>query len=252
MGPKCSLPCSLEPATGPYLIQMHPVHTFSPCFPKSHSNTINSLENILFFMEMKKLTKHFVSIELRELSIKKISNELYISNRGLLGCDAVKCCGRIPTFQRYMLPPSSGLWRCVVLWEDANVLEIHAASAFRVKWPEDGSSMDLRNVGSLPPTLHGVTTQETSTWNITGVKASKLAHKFLVFMCILFLTSYRKVALVTRWYEWKLRVFLRRLWKSTCLTLVGDSISENLNKTRHFWKCEQSRARAHTRTHKYF
>jgi hypothetical protein len=30
------------------------------------------------------------------------------SSRGLLGCDAVWCCGRIPTYQRSMLPPSSG------------------------------------------------------------------------------------------------------------------------------------------------
>jgi hypothetical protein len=34
----------------------------------------------------------------------------------LLGCDTVYCCGRIPTFQRSMLPPSSGMWRRVVLW----------------------------------------------------------------------------------------------------------------------------------------
>jgi len=27
------------------------------------------------------------------------------SSRGLLGCDAVNFCGRIPTFQRSMLPP---------------------------------------------------------------------------------------------------------------------------------------------------
>jgi hypothetical protein len=27
------------------------------------------------------------------------------SSRGLLGCDAVRCCGRIPTFRRSMLPP---------------------------------------------------------------------------------------------------------------------------------------------------
>jgi hypothetical protein len=29
-----------------------------------------------------------------------------ISSRGLLGCDAVQCCDRIPTFQRSMHPPS--------------------------------------------------------------------------------------------------------------------------------------------------
>jgi hypothetical protein len=30
------------------------------------------------------------------------------SSRILLGCDAVQCCGKIPTFRRIMLPPSSG------------------------------------------------------------------------------------------------------------------------------------------------
>jgi hypothetical protein len=32
-----------------------------------------------------------------------------VSSRGLLGCDAVQCCGGIPMFQWSMLPPSSGL-----------------------------------------------------------------------------------------------------------------------------------------------
>jgi hypothetical protein len=31
------------------------------------------------------------------------------SSRGLLGFDVVKCCGRIPTFQWTLLPPSSGV-----------------------------------------------------------------------------------------------------------------------------------------------
>jgi hypothetical protein len=30
-----------------------------------------------------------------------------ISSGGLLGCEAAQCCGRIPTFRRSMLPPSS-------------------------------------------------------------------------------------------------------------------------------------------------
>jgi hypothetical protein len=30
-----------------------------------------------------------------------------VSSRGLLCCDAVQCCGRIPSFQRSMLSPSS-------------------------------------------------------------------------------------------------------------------------------------------------
>jgi hypothetical protein len=31
-----------------------------------------------------------------------------VPSRDLLGCDAVWCYGRIPPFQRFMLPPSSG------------------------------------------------------------------------------------------------------------------------------------------------
>jgi len=34
-----SLPCSQEPAAGPYP-HMHLVHTFPPCFPKIHSNIV--------------------------------------------------------------------------------------------------------------------------------------------------------------------------------------------------------------------
>jgi len=40
---------------------------------------------------------------------------------------------------------SSGLWRRVVLWQDANVSEVHTASV-----NEDGGSVDLWNVGILP------------------------------------------------------------------------------------------------------
>jgi hypothetical protein len=29
------------------------------------------------------------------------------SSHGLLGCDAVSCCGRVSTFRRAMLPPTS-------------------------------------------------------------------------------------------------------------------------------------------------
>jgi len=37
--------------------------------------------------------------------------------------------------------------------------------------PDDGGSMEHWNVGILP--LHGVTTQKTSTWNITAVNTSE-------------------------------------------------------------------------------
>jgi hypothetical protein len=42
MGPKGSLPCSQEPATGPILSEMNLLHTFPPYFPKVHSNIIFS------------------------------------------------------------------------------------------------------------------------------------------------------------------------------------------------------------------
>jgi len=56
---------------------------------------------------------------------KIIFNGSDISSRGLLDCDAVYLCGRIPTFRRSMLPLFSG-------------------------WNEDGDSVVLRNVG-IPP-----------------------------------------------------------------------------------------------------
>jgi hypothetical protein len=81
------------------------------------------------------------------------------SNRGLLSCDAVNNCGTI-----------------------TKVTKVHAASVFSVRWQgwEKTSPWRWRQQG--PPelwypttTLHIVTTQKISTWNITAVKASKLA-----------------------------------------------------------------------------
>jgi len=37
MEPEGSLPCSQQPANGPYLDQMRPVHNFTPYFSKIHS-----------------------------------------------------------------------------------------------------------------------------------------------------------------------------------------------------------------------
>jgi hypothetical protein len=39
LGSECSLPCSQQPTTGPYLSQMCPVHTFPTCFHKTPSDT---------------------------------------------------------------------------------------------------------------------------------------------------------------------------------------------------------------------
>jgi hypothetical protein len=46
-------------------------------------------------------------------------------NCGLLGCDAMQCCGWLPTYQRNIPPPSS-----------------------RQKYPENGSDMFLQNAGN--------------------------------------------------------------------------------------------------------
>jgi len=46
-------------------------------------------------------------------------NTLYYgvsSSWGLLGCNTVYCCGRIPNFQRSVLPPSSGWSGSSGLW----------------------------------------------------------------------------------------------------------------------------------------
>jgi hypothetical protein len=52
-----------------------------------------------------------------------------------LASGAMKRCGRIPTFRRSMLPPSSRLWCNVVLWFDTNVSEVHAAFVFLLLVP---------------------------------------------------------------------------------------------------------------------
>jgi hypothetical protein len=42
---------------------------------------------------------------------KKCFTQPSMLSRGLLGCDAVKFCGRIPTFQRALLPPLPRIWK---------------------------------------------------------------------------------------------------------------------------------------------
>jgi hypothetical protein len=43
MEPEGSLPCFEEPTTGPYLIQMHPVHIVPSYFPKKILSTRTTL-----------------------------------------------------------------------------------------------------------------------------------------------------------------------------------------------------------------
>jgi hypothetical protein len=48
MEPEGLLPCSQEPAIGPYLSQTNSVHTFPPDFPKIHSHLLLGLPSGLF------------------------------------------------------------------------------------------------------------------------------------------------------------------------------------------------------------
>jgi hypothetical protein len=46
-----------------------------------------------------------------------------MSSQGLLGCDAVYYCGRIPTFRRALMPPSSGFLGLTLKMEAAKSYE---------------------------------------------------------------------------------------------------------------------------------
>jgi hypothetical protein len=87
-----------------------------------------------------------------------------VSSPGLLGFDAVLCCGRIPTFHNSVLPPSSR-WS----YRDGKRSGVDIGlptSSWR--WTQLGSPKRLY------PTLHGVTTQKTWAWNITAMEASEV------------------------------------------------------------------------------
>jgi len=131
--------------------------------------------------------------------MRHFGENLLRSSPGLLSCDAVKSCGRIQTFRRSMLPPSSG-WR----WTSEKLI-----SYYNITWdhkPEDGGSTDFRNIGILPQhykrsqlrswrqhgplkrcyptiTLHSVTTQKTSTCFFTSVKAWNLVLSLILTSC---------------------------------------------------------------------
>jgi len=72
------------------------------------------------------------------------------SSRGLLGCDVVQCCERIPTFRRTFL---TSPW----------------------KWWQQGPPKSLYPT----TTLLGVTTQKTSTWIFTAERTPNLASNIL-------------------------------------------------------------------------
>jgi hypothetical protein len=48
----------------------------------------------------------YIYIYCRDESIDSYTTHCFNSSRGLLGCEDAYCCGRKPTFQRSMLPPS--------------------------------------------------------------------------------------------------------------------------------------------------
>jgi hypothetical protein len=47
--------------------------------------------------------------------------KLIFSSRGVMGCDTVQCCGRIPTFRRTMLPLNCDSFRLFVFSESLHV-----------------------------------------------------------------------------------------------------------------------------------
>jgi len=70
-------------------------------------------DKIILKKESQKNISHYY-LQVNYLIIGNLENELLLlyldllSSWGLLGYDAEYCCGRILTFQRSMLPPSSG------------------------------------------------------------------------------------------------------------------------------------------------
>jgi len=86
-------------------------------------------------------------------------------SRCFLGCDTVPWCGNIPVFQMAMLPPSSGLWHHLVMWQDTNISEDYADTMTSWRWKQHGPLKWWYPTMSL----HSVTTQKTSTWNTSVV-----------------------------------------------------------------------------------
>jgi hypothetical protein len=96
--------------------------------------------------------------------------------RGLLACDAVYCCGRIPTFQRSMLLPIFGM-----------------------KWSEYGQH---RPPKCRYPTriLHGVTSKKTSPWiHPHTFRMVKLKVKVKLSLCFFLTKHHAMKALSWRW-----------------------------------------------------
>jgi hypothetical protein len=83
-------------------------------------------------------------------------------SQGLLGCDAVQGCGRIPTFRRNLLSPTQR-WR----------LEYCSLTRSKQHWRQREQVPPKRRYPTT--TLHGVTVRKTSTWIFTAVKMSTLS-----------------------------------------------------------------------------
>jgi len=95
------------------------------------------------------------------------------SSQGILGCDAVQCCDRIPTFE-------------VCRWRQHGPLK---------HW-------------YLTTRLHYIITQKTSTWNLTAMKAAKLAtkvvqfHLFFLVYVLMMIIKWQKI--ITQDFIWLL------------------------------------------------
>jgi len=104
--------------------------------------------------------------------------QLKSSSRNILGCDAVQCCGRIPTFQRSMH------WNFGILPKHCTASQSRKPRIESLPWR-------WRQHGPLKrwyvtTTLHGVTTEKTSTWIFTVVQISNPELKSFVinmFLC---------------------------------------------------------------------
>jgi hypothetical protein len=98
--------------------------------------------------QIRKSKKHALLVTILCINVQKIGKKGCDNlSRGLLGCDTMKCCGRIPVFQRSVLLPPSG-WSA-----------------------EDGGSIDLWNSDNLPQ--HYMESQPRRQLGTTTMKASK-------------------------------------------------------------------------------
>jgi hypothetical protein len=135
-----------------------------------------------------------------------------------------------------------------MLWYDTNVSENHFEPTCRVKWSmlPPSSSWRWRQYELLKrwyptTTLQGVTTQKTSTWNLTVVKASKLEQCSRAFVSVLNTLNLKQgsLSLINFWnlrdvktrntYEW--RTFTsNHIWEFTLYLIMFALMQHNTVK----------------------